>query len=386
MRFLKANKIFDGRQYLAEGSVLVIDSQNRLKEIARATTLQNDIIESFEGIIVPGFVNAHCHLELSHLNGKIQKHTGIPGFGKQIIMQRMAGGFTKETIHEHALAADAQMWNNGIVAVGDISNADDSFKTKQNSKIKYHTFIEILGLNPANEKMMFDLSLPFFKILQSLGLLGSLAPHAPYSTSFQLIDRIAKFDKEHDLPLCIHNQETEEETKFFLGQANGFKDLYDFLKTDISWFKAPGISSLKSYINTIHEQKTMLVHNTFSTKEDIKAAADKNCFFCFCPNANLYIENKLPDYSLFKEYKTSLCLGTDSLASNNSLDLLDEANVILKNSNAFSLETILQMITFNNASALNLENEFGSLILGKNAGLNLVNFTNNQLQLTQKII
>ncbi len=385
MRFLKANIIFDGRQYLPEGSVLAIDSQNRLKEIVAATSLQNDKIESFEGIITPGFVNAHCHLELSHLKGKIQKHTGIPGFGKQIIMQRMSG-IAKETIHENAIAADDEMWKNGIVAVGDISNADDSFKTKQNSKIKYHTFIEILGLNPANEKMMFDLSFPFLKVLQSLGLAGSLAPHAPYSTSLQLIDRIAKFDKENNLPLSIHNQETEEEAKFFLGQPNGFKDLYDFLKADISWYKAPGCSSLKSYINSFNDQKTMLVHNTFSTKEDIEMAANKNCFFCFCPNANLYIENKLPDYNLFKEHTNNLCLGTDSLASNDSLDLIDEANLILKNASAFSLETILQMMTFNNASALNLENEFGSLIPGKNSGLNLVNFENDQLELTQKII
>lgn len=385
MRFLQANKIFDGRQYLPEGSVLVIDSQNRLKEIVGATSLQNGKIESYEGIITPGFVNAHCHLELSHLKGKIQRNTGIPGFGKQIIMQRMSG-ISKEKIHEAAVLADEEMWKNGIVAVGDISNADDSFKTKQNSKIKYHTFIEILGLNPANEKMMFDLSFPFFKMLQSLGLLGSLAPHAPYSTSLQLIDRIAKFDKEHNLPLSIHNQETEEETNFFLGKENDFKGLYDFLKADISWFKAPGISSLKSYINTFNDQKTMLVHNTFSTKEDIEAAANKNCFFCFCPNANLYIENKLPDYNLFKEYQNSVCLGTDSLASNDGLDIIDEANVILKNSNAFSLETILQMMTYNNASALNLENEFGSLIPGKNSGLNLVKFENDQLKLTQKII
>lgn len=386
MRFLKANKIFDGRQYLPEGSVLVIDSQNRLKEIVPLTTLQNDKVESFEGIITPGFVNAHCHLELSHLKGKIQKHSGIPGFGKQIIMQRMGGGFTKEQIHENAIVADEEMWNNGIVAVGDISNADDSFKTKQNSKIKYHTFIEMLGLNPANEKMMFDLSLPFLKLLQSLGLAGSLAPHAPYSTSLQLIERIAKFDKENNLPLSIHNQETEEETKFFLGKENDFKGLYDFLKADISWFKAPGCSSLESYIKVFDDQKTMLVHNTFSTKEDIEMAANKNCFFCFCPNANLYIENKLPDYNLFKEYQNSLCIGTDSLASNDSLDLIAEANVILKNSNVFSLETILQMMTYNNASALNLENEFGSLIPGKNTGLNLLNFENGQLKLTQKII
>jgi cytosine/adenosine deaminase-related metal-dependent hydrolase len=385
MRFLSANKIFNGRQYLPEGSLLVIDSQNKLKEIISNSLDLKDKIEFFDGIITPGFVNAHCHLELSHLKGNIQKHTGIPGFGKQIIMQRMSG-FAKEQIHEKAVEADAQMWNNGIVAVGDISNADDSFKIKQNSKIKYHTFIEILGLNPANENMMFDLSFPFFTLLQSLGLAGSLAPHAPYSTSLQLIERIAKFDKENNLPLSIHNQETEEETKFFLGSESDFKGLYDFLKADISWFNAPGVSSLQSYINVFKDQKTMLVHNTFSSKEDIKMAADKNCFFCFCPNANLYIESKLPDYTLFKEYKSLLCIGTDSLASNDSLDLIGEANVILKNSNAFSLETILQMITFNSACALNLENEFGSLIPGKNAGINLLNFENDQIQLTKKII
>lgn len=384
MRFLSANKIFDGRQYLAQGAVLVLDSQNKLKEIIATSSQIQEKTEMLDGIITPGFVNAHCHLELSHLTGKIQKHTGIPGFGKQIIMQRMSG-FTKEIIHEKAMEADVQMWNNGIVAVGDISNADDSFKAKHNSKIKYHTFIEILGLNPANENMMFDLSFPFYKLLQSMGLAGSLAPHAPYSTSLQLIERIAKFDKQNNLPLSIHNQETEEETKFFFGKENDFKDLYDFLKADISWFKAPGCSSLQMYINTFNDQKTILVHNTFSTQADVAMAAGKNCFFCFCPNANLYIENKLPDYNLFKDYKDLLCIGTDSLASNDSLDLINEANVILKNSNIFSLETILQMMTFNNASALNLENEFGSLIQGKDTGLNLVNFENDQLKLTRKI-
>ncbi|MEO6303915.1 MAG: amidohydrolase family protein [Bacteroidia bacterium] len=385
MRFLASNKIFNGRQYLPEGSVLVIDSQNTLKEITSESAIPKDKIEYFNGIITPGFVNAHCHLELSHLKDKIQKHTGIPGFGQQIIMQRM-GGASKEEIHEKALAADEAMWKNGIVAVGDISNADDSFKTKQNSKIKYHTFIEILGLNPVNQKVMFDLGLAFLKQLYAINLKGSLAPHAPYSTSLELIESIARYDKENNLPLAIHNQETEEETKFFLGEKSGFKELYDFLKMDISFFKAPGCSSLKYYSSVFKEQKVMLVHNTFSTPEDIKLATDKNCFFCFCPNANLYIENKLPDYNLFKEHINLLCIGTDSLASNAALDVIEEANIILKNTKAFSVENILQMLTYNSAVALDLENEFGSLLPGKNAGLNLLSFENDQLKLIQKII
>lgn len=384
MRFLKANKIFDGKQWLPEGTLLAIDSQNRLKELLSESQIEKNNVEVFEGIITPGFVNTHCHLELSHLKNKIQKHTGIPEFGKQIISQRMTG-FTKEQIYEHAVVADTEMWNNGIVAVGDISNGDDSFKIKQNSKIVYHTFVEILGLNPANQLLMFDYGLSILKQLEQLNLFGSLAPHAPYSTSLELIKRIANYDKENNLPLSIHNQETEEETKFFLGKDNDFKKLYDFLKLDISWFKAPECSSLEYFIEALNQQNSILVHNTFSNKKDVELAASKNCFFCFCPNANLYIENKLADFKLFQQHKNSICIGTDSLASNGGLDLLSEANSILKATNIFTLENILQMLTYNGASALNLSDNFGKLLVGKNTGLILIENKNDQLQFIKKL-
>ncbi len=384
MQFLAANKIFNGKQYLPESSVLVIDSQNKLKEIVSATAIEKDKIQFYDGIITPGFVNTHCHLELSHLKNKIQKHTGIPEFGKQIVTQRMSG-FTKEQIYESANNADTEMWNNGVVAVGDISNANESFKTKQNSKIVYHTFVEILGLNPSNKDAMFEFGQTILRGLNELGLKGSLAPHAPYSTSSELIGAVAKYDRENNLPFSIHNQETEEETKFFFGKQNEFKNLYDFLKLDISWFKAPDCSSLKSYIEAIKDQKAILVHNTFSDPEDIHLAAEKNCFFCFCPNANLYIENKLPDYDLFQDHINKLCIGTDSLASNGCLDLISEANIILSHSKIFTLENVLQMLTYNGAKALALNDNFGQLLPGKNTGLNLVELKNDQLNFIKKL-
>jgi len=377
--------MFDGKQYLPEASVLVVDSQNKLKEIVTGSSIQKDKIEFFDGIITPGFVNTHCHLELSHLKNTIQKHTGIPEFGKQMITQPISG-FAKEKINESAVAADNEMYANGIVAVGDISNGDDSFKTKQNSKLYYHTFVEVLGLNPVNQTAMFDFGLAILKKLQALNLFGSITPHAPYSTSLELIKSIAQYDKENSLPLSIHNQETEEETKFFLGIENDFKKLYDFLKLDISWFNAPKCSSLQYYIDSFSEQRTILVHNTFSNKKDVQLAANKNCFFCFCPNANLYIENKLPDFNLFKEHVNTVCFGTDSLASNDELNILAEANIILKNTTVFTLENVLQMLTYNGAVALKLEDKFGSFILGKNPGLNLVNVENDKLKLIKKII
>jgi cytosine/adenosine deaminase-related metal-dependent hydrolase len=142
---------------------------------------------------------------------------------------------------------------------------------------------------------------------------------------------------------------------------------------------------LRSYIETIRDQKAILVHNTFSDQADIQLAAHKNCFFCFCPNANLYIENKLPDYNLFQDHISQLCIGTDSLASNGCLDLISEANVILSHSKNFTLENVLQLLTLNGAEALNITENFGQLLIGKNTGLNLVEVKNDQLKFIKKL-
>ena len=169
MRFLKANKIFNGKIFLPDNSVLVLNGQNNLIEILPESKVSNQIVEYFEGIITPGFVNAHCHLELSYLANKIPVKTGLVNFIINIIKQRQLE-YKKEQIIESAFNADLEMWQNGIVVVGDISNNEDSFKIKQNSKIKYHTFVEVIGLNPNNKSKTFDNALLLYNQLRELKL------------------------------------------------------------------------------------------------------------------------------------------------------------------------------------------------------------------------
>ena len=385
MRFLKATTIFNGREKLPGDPILVLDNEQRLEAIVNEREVDKGNLETFDGILTPGFVNAHCHLELSHMKDTVPQHTGLPGFARHIITQR--NNFSQEEIAEKMTTADEAMYRNGIVAVGDISNGPDSFACKTRSKIHYHTFIELLGLNPSGSELIFDKGLELLKRLQDQGLKGSLAPHAPYSTSTQLIEKISGFDSQNNLPLSIHNQESEEESKFFKGEANGFHDLFSFLGLDLSWFEAPGTSSFQAYAPFLAEHMpSMMVHNTFTSKEDLELAASKNAFWCFCPAANLYIENRLPDFSLFKNRKNRICLGTDSLASNTQLDLINEINLILKHSNCFTPENLLQAATSNAAAALGISDQFGSLILGKNTGLNLLEFNDSQFHFVKKIV
>jgi aminodeoxyfutalosine deaminase len=383
VQFIKGYKIFDGKRYLEDGSVLVYNGQGELTDIVKEEDLDESAVLSYEGILTPGFVNAHCHLELSHLLDRIPRHTGLPGFASAIL--KLRNRITAEEAEEAMISADAVMWQKGIVATGDISNDESSFSVKKNSAVHYHTFIELIALHPDNCEPVFGKGLQLLQRLKSAGLKGSLAPHAPYSCSNQLIGLLAMFDEKYKLPLSIHNQECPDENKFFKGEPNGFDSLYKELDLDISFFKPPGTTSLQAYSPRLAAGNSILVHNTFTSAEDINAVKEKNVYWCFCPKANLYIENRLPDLSLYKAFSDRVCMGTDSLASNDTLDLLEEVNVLLASDSTPSPELLLSAITSNGAAALGIGDRFGSLTPGRKAGLNLVSFTDNRFNFLKKI-
>ena len=383
MRIISANSIFNGINFLSQEMALVIDDFGVLKDIVKKTEIQGSEIEHYDGIIAPGFVNAHCHLELSHLFSQIDPKTGLIEFLKQVIAKR--NNFNKKEQEDAAIEADFKMWESGIVAVGDISNIDTTFKTKTSSKIYYHTFIELIGLNPLHSETIFEKGLSLLKELENYNLIGSLAAHAPFSSSKLLINKIANYNSSNNLAFSIHNQESEEETKFFAGRPSGINDLFDYLNIDINWFKPPKTSSLLSYLDVIPNKKSLLVHNTFCKEEDIIASKHKFINWCFCPGANLFIENTLPNYDLFLNHNQNWCIGTDSLASNQKLDMCFEASILLSKSPSISIESILKALTYNGAKALGIEDKFGKLIIGKNTGLNLIQHSDKQFNFIKKI-
>ena len=383
MRIISANSIFNGINFLSQEMALVIDDFGILKDIVKKTEIQSSEIEHYDGIIAPGFVNAHCHLELSHLFSQIESKTGLIEFLKQVIAKR--NNFNKKEQEDAAIEADFKMWESGIVAVGDISNIDTTFKTKANSKIYYHTFIELIGLNPLHSETIFEKGLSLLKELENYNLIGSLAAHAPFSSSKLLINKIANYNGLNNLAFSIHNQESEEETKFFAGRPSGINDLFDYLNIDINWFIPPKTSSLLSYLDEIPNKKSLLVHNTFCKEEDIIASKYKFINWCFCPGANLFIENTLPNCDLFLNHNQNWCIGTDSLASNQKLDMCFEASILLSKSPSISIESILKALTYNGAKALGIEDKFGKLIIGKNTGLNLIQHSAKQLNFIKKI-
>lgn len=327
-------------------------------------------VKRLGGVIVPGFVNSHCHLELSWLKGKIGRRSGLVPFIKEVI--RLGRSKQEDTI-EDMHSADRMMFQNGIVAVGDISNLIGSKPIKLKSPLKYHTFVETLGFDPLQAKDIFESACRLKNDFAPLR--ASIAPHAPYSVSKELLRYISRECGNSESLMSIHNQESEEENTLFRYKTGLFLDFYKGMNINTDFFKAQARSSVQSVFSHLgKKQKILLVHNTYTSLKDIyfTKRSGRDIYWCFCPNANLYIENRLPKVELFCQNDLMITLGTDSLASNDELCILSELKTLHKHFPSLRLEETIKWATLNGARFLDMDEDLGSIEVGKSPGLNLI--------------
>ncbi|MDB5001581.1 MAG: amidohydrolase [Mucilaginibacter sp.] len=372
MKSFKADYVFPVyADPIKNGIVTVTDSG---KIISISETLdpeyQNLPLETLSGIITPGFVNTHCHTELSHLKDKVKPGGGLINFIKDVQAFRNADA---GEVLEAAQKADQEMYDNGIVAVADTANSNVTVALKGKSELYYHTFVEIFGFLPENAEELFDKALLLAAEFKPQS--ASITAHAPYSVSKELFKLIKRHGDEQSSLLSIHNQECEDENKFYRYKLGGFIDMYKHFGINIDYFRPQARNSLQSIIPLLsNRQKILLVHNTCTNLKDIYFIKrfDRKINWCFCPNANVYIEKRLPKVELFVNQGLNITLGTDSLASNKSLCILSEMQTIQQKFPSLSFNTLLEWGTRNGAEFLGIESEKGTIEPGKTPGLNLI--------------
>ena len=338
-------------------------------------------IETFTGLLTPGFVNAHCHLELSHMKGYIPEKTGLIDFILKVVFDRHAD---EETILCAITNAENEMLQNGIVAVGDICNNTLTIPQKLKGNILYHNFIEASGFPPSVADARFKRSVDFYNAYAAVFHHNSIVPHAPYSVSPELFDCINNFSGNQ--VLTIHNQEVPAENELFKKKQGDFLNMYRQMNMDISFFTPSDKSSLQTYLPLLSKYKSLLlVHNVDTTAEDIRFAKQQSMqqqsslYFCLCPNANQYISGAMPDVSLLLKEQCNIILGTDSLASNHQLNILEEIKTLQKHFPEVPLLIMLQWATINGAAALQMDNMLGSFDKNKKPGVVLIEGLYNEV-------
>jgi cytosine/adenosine deaminase-related metal-dependent hydrolase len=365
-----ADHLFTGNSMLDENSVLITDEEGIVTDIVHINEA-GEGIERFNGILSPGFINCHCHLELSHMKGMIPPKTGMIKFLLSVMNSR---NLTEEEIHDAIRIAEQYMWERGIVAVGDICNTTHTISSKAASDMYYHNFTEAIGFIESTAEARFEYAFGVYSKFRTINKRSghSMVPHAPYSVSNKLFSLLNDFDLQNIL--SIHNQESEDETEFFASGQGGMKELYRELKIDVSHFKGSDENSLLQFLKkTSSSHSLLLVHNVHTTKNDLEWIRERKnlpeLFWCLCPNANIYINDRLPDVKMLKENNCKIVVGTDSLASNYQLNILEEIKTLQDNFPFLTTLELLQWATLNGAEALRIQDHYGSLEKGKKPGL-----------------
>ncbi|WP_336516112.1 amidohydrolase family protein [Pollutibacter soli] len=380
-RKFSANRIFDGFQWLRENQVLITDNNGKIEALTSIEKAGDDI-EFLDGIILPGLVNAHVHLELSHMKNVISPNTGLVQFLMQVVSKR--GSFSKDIVQEAIREADKEMWAQGIMAAGDICNTADTLAIKEkSSRIIWRNFIEVISLRDENLNTVFNNANALLRQFESADYQSaitagnSIVPHAPYSVSKNGFLRLNQLTTGNTI--SIHNQECEAENDLFEYGTGDFLHLYKMLGYNKLPVEITHKTSLQSYLPDFDgNQNIILVHNTATGKKDveflIQYRKEKNItpWLCLCPNANLYIENKLPDIALMNSFSLPFVIGTDSYASNYRLSIGDEIATLAKHFPEIDLSIFLKAATSNGANAMGVEDRLGQFKAGYTPGIVLM--------------
>ena len=339
----------------------VVDSGGNLSERGSA--------EFHNGIIIPGFVNCHCHLELSHMKGNSAPGSGLAEFLKNFRTKRENGN---ETMLFSAAEADREMYAGGVVLCADICNTRMTFDIKKKSRIKYISLLEVFGLQPEKAGRRMAEVLQLASIARDYNLPYSIVPHAAYSISLTLF-RLLKEATANNKVTSIHFMETEAEKSFLkyydgpLMESYRESELLPETREIVSDHAEAVLEEITPSGNLI------LVHNTFADRTTIRKVREReNLYWCLCPRANLYIEDHVPPVDLLTGEGCRIVTGTDSLASNGSLDILAELKVLQAHFPEVQLAELVRWATLNGAAALRQEHTFGSIRRGKKPGLLLL--------------
>ena len=351
--------------------IIITDDDGIILDIADTggSLSEKGAVEFYNGIIVPGFVNCHSHLELAHLKGAAPKGSGLGDFIQQVRTNR---DVSHESITLASEKADKELFKEGVVLCADICNTDTTAEIKHKSPVEYISLLEVFGIDPSKAAKRFNEIVKASEKFNQLGLPYYIVPHAVYSTSAPLFNLIKERSSENKVT-SIHFMETEGEREFLSFHTGTIAQSY--LKSGLM---PDNPVTVKSHEDAALNEITLsgnliLVHNTFAVRSVIDRVMSRgNTYWCLCPASNLYIENKLPDLKMLREAGCKIVIGTDSLASNDSLSILRELKILQDNFPDVTLDELIRWATINGAKALMEHQRFGSIEPGKRPGLLLI--------------
>lgn len=367
---------------------LLLNDNNEVVEVGVLDKECEDT-EFYSGILCPGFTNAHCHVELSHLVGAFEQATGMSGFINQI--NALRNTVDKDGRIKALEFQMDKMYREGVSAMADISNCSESFACKSKSPMYTRTYLELFGSEPEDAQDVLESGKSLAETAKEYGIDAAITPHSCYTMSPQLLAMAAQEGLKSGY-LSYHSQESDEEEELIRKGTGALADNYKGRglstppvtgKPALAYF----IDRLLSFSKSPVEGNILLVHNVAIDQESIDYAKKylANPYFAICPLSNIFIHRALPPLNLMRENGLKICLGTDSLSSNTILSVVKEIECLHKNFPEIPLVEILEWACRNGAEMLGKQDILGSFEPGKKPGVVLLeNIDWENFKLTDK--
>lgn len=312
--------------------------------------------------VLPGLVNAHTHLDLSGLRGKVPPTRDFPAWLRAIISHR-------RTTTPDQVAADirdglAECLRYGTTLVGDISGDGSSWDEVQAAPLWSVVFRELLGLTEERAAAAWEVCRRWLSgLAESPTCRPGVSPHAPYSVRAALFGAVTTFG----LPLAVHLAETPAEQELLAGRRGPF---VSFLEEVAAWDPEGLVTSVQHILHqSTCGSPALFIHCNYLTAD---APIPPNGSVVYCPRTHAAFGHDRHPFRDFLTRGVRVALGTDSLASNPDLDVLAEARFVHQRHPDLPGDLLLRMVTLAGAEALGWASETGSLTPGKSADLVVV--------------
>jgi cytosine/adenosine deaminase-related metal-dependent hydrolase len=352
---------------VAEGRIADVGPLERL------TREYNAPVHEFPGcIIMPGLVNAHTHLELTHFpSWKLRKGIDYsPRTYVDWVIQviKIRRSLTRQELENSVREGVRLSLECGTTAIGEILSDRTLIPLYASTGIIGRLFLEAIGQDPEQYTPLLaeiEETLTSF----SAGNLGpGLSPHAPHTLAAGFLQKLAGLARSHAIPAVIHLAESREEASFMHDSTGKIAEiLYPFAGWD-DYLPSPRRTSSAAYLEGLGvlNPLTSVVHCVHVTPDDAHILKKNGVTAILCPRSNERLDVGKAPAALLKKTGIPLALGTDSLASNDSLSLWDEMRFLRRDfPGLFTPAEIVEMATLGAAKALQLASETGSLEKGK---------------------
>ena len=326
------------------------------------------IIDLGNAVILPGLINIHTHLDLTNLHKRIKPTGNFTHWVFQIVGARIRW---KDEDYISSMEKGIELCGeSGTTTVADIANTEYSFSVLKKSPLRKVVYKEVIDLNPDHAKDVLKKTQTELSTITTDDLLSiGLSPHAPYSVSRELYQTIAQFAVETGTPVCTHIAETRDEIEFLTKGTGIFPAFLRQLRAMPDNWQAPGLTPIH-YLNEtgILRNHPLLIHCNYVTDEEISLIKSSGASVAFCPRSHHFFGHTNHPVQKLLDAGINVGLGTDSLASNDTLSIIDEMKFLFLH-HSIPLNTLLTMATTNGAKALGLESKVGQIKEGFEADL-----------------